>query len=105
MFCSENIINPRFGYFTNYLPMNLVIFPGTVLDADLVGFVEARRFLLTLMMPFDITMIKKHQPSENGRAARLKIKSINTVIKSWPLRLKETAQQEEFEVVCATGHN
>jgi hypothetical protein len=39
-----------------------------------------------------------------GKAAGLKMKSTNTIIEPWPLRLKDNAAQEEFNLLLASGH-
>ena len=41
---------------------------------------------------------------EISKAAQLTMKSENTIVPPWPLRLKQDATQREFEIVFASGH-
>ena len=41
---------------------------------------------------------------EIGEATRLKMKSKNTIVRPWPMRIKENATQREFQVLLASGH-
>ena len=37
-------------------------------------------------------------------AARLKMKSKNTIVQPWPMRIQENATRREFQVLLASGH-
>ena len=41
---------------------------------------------------------------EISKATRLKMKSKNTIVQPWPMRIKENATQREFHVLLASGH-
>jgi hypothetical protein len=45
------------------------------------------------------------QFEEIGKAAGLKVKSNNTIVEPWPMRLKKNATQDEFNNLLASGHN
>ena len=42
---------------------------------------------------------------EIGQATGLKMKSKNTIVQPWPMRIKRNATQSEFDVLLASGHN
>ena len=42
---------------------------------------------------------------EISKATGLKMKSKNTIVQPWPMRIKENATQREFNVLLASGHN
>ena len=41
---------------------------------------------------------------EISKAAQLTMKSENTIVRPWPLRLRKKATQREFEILFASGH-
>ena len=41
---------------------------------------------------------------EISKAAQLTLKSENTIVRPWPLRLRKNATQREFEILFASGH-
>ena len=42
---------------------------------------------------------------EISKATGLKMKSKNTIVQPWPMRIKENATPREFNVLLASGHN
>ncbi|KAL9129400.1 MAG: hypothetical protein Q9217_002131 [Psora testacea] len=42
---------------------------------------------------------------EISKATGLKMKSKNTIVRPWPMRIKKNATQREFDVLLASGHN
>jgi len=45
------------------------------------------------------------QFEEIGKVAVLKVKSNNTIVEPWPIRLKKNTIQDEFNNLLASGHN
>jgi hypothetical protein len=43
--------------------------------------------------------------SKISHAAGLNMKAENTIVGPWPLRIKENATQQEFDLLLASGHS
>ena len=72
-------------------------------NADFVKFLSAE----VLFRDFDdlFNRFKSEcRLSEISKAAGLTMKSENTIVRPWPLRLRKNATQREFDVRFASGH-
>ncbi|APA07182.1 hypothetical protein SS1G_04092 [Sclerotinia sclerotiorum 1980 UF-70] len=72
-------------------------------NPEVIKYLNARSAFRDFDRPFD--KFQKHcRLNEIGPIVGLKIKSKNTVVEKWPLRLKPGSAQEDFEILLASGH-
>lgn len=88
-----------------YLPLTREMFQqSNSSDPDLLRFIEAQ----TMFRDFD-ELFKRFMHEcrfdEISKATGLKMKSGNTIVRPWPMRLKKKGTQREFELLHASGHN
>ena len=88
----------------SYIPMNRdVVQSSSMSNADFVRFLSAQ----DLFRDFDdlFNRFKSEcRLTEISKAAGLTMKSENTIIRPWPLRLRKNATQREFDVLFASSH-
>ena len=85
-----------------YLPIE----PATLRNensADFLKFNDARIMFRDVDKAFQ-SYVKEYHFEEAAKAAGLKMKSKNTIVEAWPMRLKSNATQDEFELLLASGH-
>ncbi|KAF7867297.1 hypothetical protein EAF04_005380 [Stromatinia cepivora] len=72
-------------------------------NPELNKYIDARSAFRDFDRPFD-RFQKECRLNEIGQIVGLKIKSKNTLIEKWPLRLKPRSTQEDFDMLLASGH-
>jgi hypothetical protein len=84
-----------------YLPLSPAMLPNR--NADFMRFNDARIMFRDFDKLFQ-RFCHECQFEEIGKGAGLKMKSNNTIIEPWPMRLKKNATQEEFDILLASSH-
>lgn len=87
-----------------YLPLS----PASLRDrseynADMLKFMDARMMFRDFDGLFERFM-KECRLQETGLTMGLQMKSRNTIIEPWPMRIKRSATQNEFDLLLASGH-
>ncbi|TGO85026.1 hypothetical protein BPOR_0439g00050 [Botrytis porri] len=72
-------------------------------NADFLRCNDARSLFQDLDRPFDRFM-KDCSLYEISKVEGLRIKTKNTLVEKWPLKLRNGAKQEEFDMLLASGH-
>ena len=88
----------------SYIPISRdMVQASTGNKADLVKFLSAE----VLFRDFDAIFTRfkgECHLDEISKAAGLSMKSENTIVRPWPMRLRDNATQREFDVRLASGH-
>ncbi|KAH0565170.1 hypothetical protein GP486_001434 [Trichoglossum hirsutum] len=99
-----NAIKSESDELRQYLPASPAMFQNRdSYDADFMRFNDARMMFRDFDKLFKRFMYECRF-EEIGKAAGLKVKSNNTIIEPWPMRLKKNATQDEFNIFLASGH-
>lgn len=72
-------------------------------SADFLRYNDARSMFRDLDKPFDMFM-KECYLDDISQMVGLNIKNKHTLVEKWPLRLRKGANQEEFDMLLASGH-
>ncbi|KAF7958784.1 hypothetical protein EAE96_002317 [Botrytis aclada] len=72
-------------------------------NADFLRYNDARSRFQDLDELFD-RFVKEYRLYEISKMEGLKMKTKNTLVEKWPLRLRNGATQEEFDMLLASGH-
>jgi len=77
---------------------------GGASNADSIRFIEASAMFRDFDEPFRRYM-EHCRFGEISGANGLRMKEKNSIVRSWPLRLRQKATREEFNVLHASGHH
>ena len=80
-----------------------MLLAGRVYDAYLVKFKGACAIFCDYDQAFH-RFVHQCRLEETGETAGLEMKLMNTLVEPWPMRLKEDATQDEFDILLGSGH-
>ena len=99
-----NSIVPESAVLQRYLPMDPTILQSHEgCNADFFRFNDARAMFRDFDRYFD-RFAHRCGLEDLGKAVGLEMKSTNSIVEKWPMRLKENATQEEFDLLLGSNH-
>jgi hypothetical protein len=89
-----------------YMPLNQQLLSQRhkyMYHSEVLAFSDARIMVRNFDSLFQ-RYVDKWQMGELGRVLGMEMKGGNTVVEKWPLRLRDNATQEEFDLLRASSH-
>ena len=97
-------MGPATDRLRKYLPLTREMFQqNNSSNPDLLKFIEAQIMFRDFDELFERFM-HECRFDEISNATGLEMKSRNTIVRTWPMRLKKKGTQREFELLHASGH-
>ena len=98
-------VKSNLGRIRNYLPVTReMLAKRSPPSADSLRLIEALTMFRDFDKPFRLFMAQCRFGEISARNG-LRMKKRNSIVTPWPLRIKERATKEEFDILHASGHH